>query len=350
MATHASICRFCHANCGILVEVDDATGRPLRVTGDRDNPAYHGFTCAKGRRLPEQHAHPERLLSSLRRGDDGTFAPVASERAMDEIAARIRAIVDEHGPRAVALYVGTYSGTHPAAIPFSVGFLVALGSRMVFTASTIDQPGKSIANALHGRWLGGSNVLAHSDVWMLVGNNPLISMSGGIPAANPGRRLREAKARGTKLVVVDPRRTEVARFADVYLQPRPGEDATLLAAMLHVVLRDDRGGVATVEGDARSPEGRSKRVSRSFEVGDAGARHHRLGRRAAGVDAGAADLLALDQGHEDVLHGRGDSRQPVKPDSGVIEASLNRRPMRRVPTSICNRPMAASMTKISAVE
>ncbi|MEZ4215329.1 MAG: molybdopterin-dependent oxidoreductase [Myxococcota bacterium] len=283
MATHASICRFCHANCGILVEVDDATGRPLRVTGDRDNPAYHGFTCAKGRRLPEQHAHRERLLSSLRRGDDGTFAPVASERAMDEIAARIRAIVDEHGPRAVALYVGTYSGTHPAAIPFSVGFLVALGSRMVFTASTIDQPGKSIANALHGRWLGGSNVLAHSDVWMLVGNNPLISMSGGIPAANPGRRLREAKARGTKLVVVDPRRTEVARFADVYLQPRPGEDATLLAAMLHVVLRDDLADRAFVR-DHVAGMAELARAVEPFTPAYAAAR--------AGVDAGDIERAA----------------------------------------------------------
>ena len=77
-----------------------------------------------------------------------------------------------------------------------------------------------------------------SDAWLLVGNNPLISMSGGIPPANPARRLREANARGMKLVVIDPRRTEVARFADVYLQPRPGEDPTLLAALLHVVIRD----------------------------------------------------------------------------------------------------------------
>ncbi len=233
--TRPSICRFCHANCGILVETLD--GRPVRVTGDRENPAYHGFTCAKGRRLPEQHAHPDRLLTSQKRTADG-FEAIGSERAMDEVAERLSALIAEHGPRSVAIYVGTYAGPHPATIPFSIGWLLATGSRMIFTASTIDQPGKSVANALHGRWLGGSHVFDESDVWMLVGNNPLISMSGGIPPANPGRRLREAKARGMQLVVIDPRRTEVSRFADVFLQPRPGEDPALLAAMVNVVIRE----------------------------------------------------------------------------------------------------------------
>jgi anaerobic selenocysteine-containing dehydrogenase len=298
--THPSICRFCHANCAILVDVDvdvavesggethegssaDAGAgatverrRPIRVVGDPANPAYHGFTCAKGRRLPDQHAHPGRLLRTRkrraqgrRRGDerheDGSgsgrdardrhdgcdrhdgrdarddrdvFESISSEQAMDEIADRIGRLVREHGPRSVALYIGTYAGPHAATIPTAIGWLLALGSKMVFSSQSIDQPGKHIANALHGRWLGGSHVFDEADVWLLLGNNPLISMSGGIPPANPSRRLREAKKRGLKLIVIDPRRTEVARFADVYLQPRPGEDPAILAGMLHVILRD----------------------------------------------------------------------------------------------------------------
>jgi anaerobic selenocysteine-containing dehydrogenase len=242
--THPSICRFCHANCAILVEVED--GRPVRVEGDRDNPAYHGFTCAKGRRLPDQHAHPDRLLHSQKRIAPGRFEAIPSEQAMDEVAQAIGKLVREHGPRSVALYLGTYSGPHPAAIPAAIGWALGLGSKMVFSSQSIDQPGKHIANALHGRWLGGSQVFEESDVWLLLGNNPLISMSGGIPPANPGRRLREAKRRGLKLVVIDPRKTEVARFADVYLQPRPGEDPTILAAMIHVILRDQLHDVAFV--------------------------------------------------------------------------------------------------------
>ena len=243
--THTSICRFCHANCGILVDVED--GRPVRVQGDPDNPAYFGFTSAKGRALPEQHGHADRLLQSQKRDEEGGYGSIPSEAAMDEIAERIAAIVAEHGPRSVALYPGTYSGPHPASIPAGVGFMLGLGSRMVFTSAAIDQPGKHVANAIHGRWLGGSHVFDESDVWMLVGNNPLISMSGGIPPSNPSKRLRDAKKRGLKLIVIDPRKAEVARFADVYLQPRPGEDSAILAAMLHVILREERYDVAFCE-------------------------------------------------------------------------------------------------------
>lgn len=231
-----SICRFCHANCGILVEIEE--GRPVRTQGDPDNPAYAGFTCAKGRQLPQQHAHPERLLYSQKRVGDHGYTDISSEQAIDEISERIQEIVSESGPRSVALYPGTYSGPHPASIPTAIGWMLGLGSRMVFTSSSIDQPGKHVANAIHGRWLAGSYTVRESDVWMLVGNNPIISNSGGLPPSNPSRHLREAKERGLKLIVIDPRKTEVARSADIYLQPRAGEDPSLLAAMLHVVIRD----------------------------------------------------------------------------------------------------------------
>ncbi|HEB89514.1 MAG TPA: molybdopterin dinucleotide-binding protein [Deltaproteobacteria bacterium] len=277
--TRPSICRFCHANCGILVELED--GRPVRVTGDPDNPAYRGFICARGRRLPEQHAHPDRLLCSRKRipaktgssipgndlaravNDGGTrFEKIGAGVAMDEIAARIGEIVRDHGPRSVALYPGTYAGPHPASIPTSIGWLLALGSRMLFTAASIDQPGKHVANAIHGRWLGGSHVFDESDVWMLVGNNPLISISGGIPPANVGRRLRHAKKRGLKLIVIDPRRTEVARFADIHLQPKPGEDPAILAAMLHVVVREKRHDPEFIEAHCSGFDALSRAVER----------------------------------------------------------------------------------------
>jgi len=282
--THPSICRFCHANCAILVEVevdngrggdDDATierRRPMRVVGDPANPAYHGFTCAKGRRLPDQHTHPDRLLwtqkrrsASSERGNDGRngegFEAISSEQAMNEIAERIDRLVREHGPRSVALYIGTYAGPHAATIPTAIGWLLALGSKMVFSSQSIDQPGKHVANALHGRWLGGSHVFDEADVWLLLGNNPLISMSGGIPPANPSRRLREAKKRGLKLIVIDPRKTEVARFADVYLQPRPGEDPSILAGMLHVILRDRLHDAAFTDAHVQGLEALAETVA-----------------------------------------------------------------------------------------
>jgi anaerobic selenocysteine-containing dehydrogenase len=237
ISTHPSICRFCHACCAILVDVEE--GRPVRVIGDRSNPVYGGYTCAKGRQLPQQHAHPDRLLHSMKRVAKGRHEPIASEQAMDEIAAQVRSIVDRHGPRSIALYIGTYSGPYPVSAPAAVSWLLALGSRMVFTSSTIDQPGKSIANALHGRWLAGGWGFDEADTWLAVGTNPIVSMAGGL-SANPGRRLRDAQARGLKLIVIDPRRCDLAGFADLFLQPRPGEDPTLLAAMLHIILHEER--------------------------------------------------------------------------------------------------------------
>ncbi|MBW2294086.1 MAG: hypothetical protein JRG94_17510 [Deltaproteobacteria bacterium] len=145
-STHHSICRFCHAACPILVEIAD--GVPLRVKGDPENPVYRGYSCARGRDLPRQHRHPERLLQSQKRDDAGDYHAISSERAMDEIAERVQAIVEEHGPRAVAIYIGTSSNQYVAAAAAGVGWLIANGSRMVFSAATIDQPGKHIAN--HG--------------------------------------------------------------------------------------------------------------------------------------------------------------------------------------------------------
>ncbi len=255
---HPSICRFCHAHCGILVEISG--GRPTRVTGDRENPLFRGFSCAKGRQLGLQHEHPERVLRSLARAADGALAPIATQRAIDEIAEKLRAIVAEHGPRSVAIYLGTYTGPHPASAPFAVAWLLALGSRMIFTSASIDQPGKNVANALHGRWLGGAYLFPEADVWLFVGTNPPISMSGGI-SVDPGRSVRRAVELGAKLIAIDPRRSELARSAEIFLQPRPGEDAALLAAMLHVILREGLGDADFTATEASGLEALAKAVA-----------------------------------------------------------------------------------------
>ena len=192
MPEKLSFCRFCHAFCGIKVTVED--GKVAKVIGDVDNPMYRGFTCVKGRALPEQHNHPDRLLHSMKRMPDGTYQAIPVAQAMDEIAARLRDIIDEYGPRSVALYAGTFSFHYPVGNEVAKGFMKAIGSNMRFSSGSIDQPGKGIARALHGTWSAGPQPFSESDTWMLVGANPAISMWGGIPQFDPARRLREAKA------------------------------------------------------------------------------------------------------------------------------------------------------------
>ena len=256
-----ALCRLCPAFCPILVTLED--GRAVEVVGDPEAPLYDGYTCPKGRALPEQHAHAGRLLASLRRGPDGGFEAIASERAIDEVAERVRTIVAQSGPRAVALYIGTNSLPYPASPALATAWLRALGSRMLFTSNTIDQPGKQIATALHGGWHAGAQDFVTADSWLIVGQNPLISKSAGVPSQNPGRRLTEAVARGLRLVVIDPRRTETARRAHVHLQPRPGEDPALLAGMLHVIFDEAREDAAFLAENAQGVEALRESV-RSF--------------------------------------------------------------------------------------
>jgi anaerobic selenocysteine-containing dehydrogenase len=234
--TRPGICRICSAHCGVLATVTD--GRLTKVTGDPDNPMFKGYTCAKGRALPEIHNNPSRLLHSQKRQPDGSHRPIEAELAMDEIAARLQQLIDAHGPRSVAIYLGTNGLPYPASALMANAFIRGIESPMFFTANTIDQPGKQIALAAHGHWLGGDVDFHEADSWMLIGTNPLVSKAIGIPGQNPGQGLRSALARGMKLIVIDPRRSQTAARAAIHLQPRPGEDVTIVAGIINFVIAE----------------------------------------------------------------------------------------------------------------
>lgn len=234
--TVPTICRLCQAHCGVLATVTD--GRVTEVKGDPDNPLFKGYTCPKGRALPELHNSPSRLLHSQKRRVDGSFEPTSIERAMDEISARLRTIVDEHGPRSVAVYTGTSGQAYPGGANMAAALLQAIGSPMFFTPNPIDSPGKQIAASAHGNWLAGDLAFAGADTWLLVGMNPVISKANGVPFNNPAQRLKEEVGRGMKLIVVDPRKTETANRAAIHIQPRPGEDPTILAGLINVIISE----------------------------------------------------------------------------------------------------------------
>jgi anaerobic selenocysteine-containing dehydrogenase len=242
-----TICRACHAQCGLIVEMQD--GRPARIYGDKANPIYAGFSCIKGRELAAYHTAPSRLLRSQRRGPDGVLRDVASDSMMDEMAAKVADLVARHGPRSVAIYVGTHGYNNLAASAFGNAFVDALGSPMKFNSVTIDQPGKAVSLMLHGAWLAGVPTVEHWDVLTLVGANPIVSMNGGL-GMNPARQLHQAKRRGMKLIVIDPRRTDCAEQADVHLAVRPGEDAPVLAAIVRELIVGERYDRAFVESEA----------------------------------------------------------------------------------------------------
>ncbi len=254
-----AICRFCHAFCGVKVTIED--GRPIKVIGDIDNPMYHGYTCIKGRQLPEQHAHPERLLRPQKRVGS-SHVTTTSASALDEIASKLGQLLGDHGPRSIALYTGTYAFPYPAGSAMAAAFMQAIGSPMHFTSGSIDQPGKPMAIAYHGRWHAGPQPFAESDTWMLVGANPVLSKWGGIPQYNPGKRLHDALTRGMKMIVIDPRLTESARNAAVHLQCKPGEDPTVLAGIIHLILREGLHDAAFISAETSGFEALKAAVAR----------------------------------------------------------------------------------------
>ena len=234
-------CRFCHAYCPMVATVED--NRLVDVKPDTDNEVYGGYTCVKGRQMVEQIYHPGRLRGPLKRQPDGEFKPIDSATALDEIAQRLSGILEKHGPRSIASYNGTYSFQNSAAHAVARAWHSAMDSPSYYTSVTIDQPAKvAVAPARMGWWNAGNHVWSDSDVAMIIGNNTLVShysTPGGVPSFSPANALREGRKRGLKVICIDPRCSELAARADLHLQVKPGQDAVLLASIIHVILDED---------------------------------------------------------------------------------------------------------------
>jgi anaerobic selenocysteine-containing dehydrogenase len=231
-------CRFCHAYCAMEATVKGNT--LTAIAPDISNPVYGGYTCIKGRQLAEQIYHPTRLQQSQKKQANGEFADIGSETAMDEIAEKLQAILEKHGPRSIASYNGTYSFQNSAAHPVARAWHAAIGSPSYYTSVTIDQPAKvAIGPARMGWWNGGSHMWCDSDIAMIIGNNTLVShfsIPGGIPSFSPSNALREGKKRGMKIICIDPRKSEVASRSDLHIQLKPGHDAALVASIIKIII------------------------------------------------------------------------------------------------------------------
>jgi anaerobic selenocysteine-containing dehydrogenase len=239
--TRRSFCRFCHAGCAIDVDVDVDANRVVAVRGVLDDPMYEGYTCIKGRHLGDQHHHDARLYNSVKK-IDGSFVSISTSTAFDQIAQRLAGLIERHGPRTLATYCGTAAFQNAAGLPVAKAFHRAIGSPSFYTSVSIDQPAKYVAPMRHGSWQAGVQPFESSAVAMVIGCNTLVSaysFPGGLPSFNPLVRLRRAKANGLRLIVIDPRYTELAQYADLFLQVRPGEDPTLLAGIIREILAND---------------------------------------------------------------------------------------------------------------
>ncbi|MGV9699237.1 molybdopterin oxidoreductase family protein [Streptomyces sp. NPDC003470] len=251
--TALRICPLCEATCGLTLTVEGT--RVTAARGDRDDVFSRGFICPKGASFGALDADPDRLRAPLVRRD-GELREATWEEAFDAVAEGVRPVVERYGPHAAGIVLGNPNVHTVAGALYPPVLLGALGTRSLFTASTLDQMPKHVSSGLLYGDAGAIPVpdLDRTDHLLLIGANPLESNGSLCTAPDFPGRLKALRARGGTLTVVDPRRTRTAKLADRHVAIRPGTDALLLAAMANVLYEEglvDLGALAPhVEGVA----------------------------------------------------------------------------------------------------
>ncbi|MFJ8084409.1 molybdopterin oxidoreductase family protein [Streptomyces sp. NPDC096205] len=244
--TALRICPLCEATCGLTLTIDGT--RVTGARGDREDVFSRGFICPKGASFGAVDGDPDRLRGPLVR-QDGELVEATWEEAFDAVAAGLRPVVERHGPHAVGVVLGNPNVHTMAGALYPPVLLAALGTRSLFTASTVDQMPKHVSSGL---LFGDANAipvpdLDHTDHLLLIGANPLESNGSLCTAPDFPGKLKALKARGGTFTVVDPRTTRTARLADRHLAIRPGTDALLLAAMTYVLFEEDLTDLGALE-------------------------------------------------------------------------------------------------------
>ncbi|WP_250006343.1 molybdopterin oxidoreductase family protein [Actinoplanes sp. M2I2] len=230
-------CPLCEAACGL--ELTISGDRVVAARGDREHVFSHGFVCPKGATFGQLSDDPDRLRGPLlRRG--GSHVEVGWDEAFDAVRAGLRPIIEADGPHAVALYLGNPNVHTMAGGLYAAPLVKALGTRNVFSASTVDQMPKHVSCG----YLFGSPLaipvpdLDRTDLLLMLGANPWESNGSLATAADFPGRLKAIQERGGRFIVVDPRRTRTAAHADEHLFVRPGTDAFLLFGLVHTLFAD----------------------------------------------------------------------------------------------------------------
>src|ERR671921_181641 len=221
-----TFCRICEAHCGLVATVED--GRVQKLRPDQRHPLSHGYACPKGIAMTEVQNAPDRVLHPLRQGER------------------------------IGWDMGNPGGASYSHTLWSKGFVDALGSPHYYTAGSQDVNSRFAASAL----MYGSPLrvpipdLERTSFLLMVGANPFVSNGSVLSAPRVRDRLHAIVARGGRVVVVDPRRSETARAFE-HLPIRPDADAWLLLSLLHVVGRDSALAPLT---EAFSPEATEART------------------------------------------------------------------------------------------
>jgi anaerobic selenocysteine-containing dehydrogenase len=251
---HHRACHLCEAICGLTLETTQADDGSLAITsikGDALDTFSRGHICPKAVALQDIQNDPDRLHQPMRRvGSE--WQSISWEEAFALVAERLAGIQARHGQNAVAVYQGNPSVHNYGLMTHSNYFLGQLKTRNRFSATSVDQLPHHLTSHLmygHGLLLPIPDI-DHTDFMLILGGNPLASNGSIMTVPDVEKRLKAIQARGGKVVVVDPRRSETAAMADQHLFVRPGGDAALLFGVLNTLFTENltRASHLPVEG------------------------------------------------------------------------------------------------------
>jgi anaerobic selenocysteine-containing dehydrogenase len=247
VTTRYHVCELCETGCGLAVDVQN--GQVVQVRANEQDVFSRGFICPKGLALPELERDPDRLRAPVRRAPDGTFQPVSWEEALETTVTQLKSIQRRGGRDAVAVYMGTPVVHKYGALLMRGALLGALGTRNSTSAGSQDTSTRFAASY----FLYGSAFstpipdLDRTAYFLCIGANPVVSNGSLLTAPDMRGRLRALRARGGRLIVVDPRRTETAELASEHVPVLPGGDAALLLGMTQVLIETGRVNTAWLE-------------------------------------------------------------------------------------------------------
>jgi len=324
------VCNLCEAICGLELTITD--GEVTGVRGNPDDPLSRGHICPKGVAIADVYTDPDRLRRPVRRVSTGShsdaeWVDIGWDEAFDRVADGLAAVINRDGDNALGIYLGNPNAHSLGSMTHGIAMVKSFRTRNRFSATSVDQlPHQLLAHLMFGHQLFlPVPDLDRTSYFLVFGANPMASNGSLMTVPDFPNRLRQLKARDGRMVVFDPRRTETAKVASEHHFVRPGTDAFVLLALLHVLV--DEGltrppeyveGLAAVERAVADftpdlaeehsgvPAEEIRRVARELAAADRAAVYGRIGVSAhafGSVCVWAINLLNILTGNLDRVGG-----------------------------------------------
>lgn len=236
ITVHRRACHLCEAICGLVIETQGS--EVISIRGDDQDPFSRGHICPKAMGLKDLQEDPDRLRQPVKKVD-GQWVQTTWEDAIETACEGLFQVQKTHGSQAIGVYQGNPNVHNWGLMTHAANFLGLIKTKNRFSATSVDQ----LPLQLMGYWMYGHQLLVpipdidHTDYFLMLGANPIASNGSLMTVPDVAKRIKSLQARGGRLVVIDPRRTETADVADLHHFIQPGTDAAFLFALINCIVQ-----------------------------------------------------------------------------------------------------------------